>query len=528
VEILSRGITVIADFFGGMADAIRGVVVDTDALVDADERLIAAQNDLEESEERVTAAEEKAAESAEDLAEISAELAAAQLEVADSAREVDKLTEAYEELKGAMDAVADETENLDDLDRNIRGAKLALIDAQMKHSETLSDSEKSSHDAAKSLNRLETAQDRVSDLERDRIDIVADLAAATTEAAEIQKKNGDDTVDSLKANIDENIAANKDQYANIAVLEEKTEEAREKHAFDQEDVDREKLVYDALLKLIENTSDEKKKIMEGEAEGIGQSIGEAHTAIIGGWAMIFEALGVYIPIAYARGVELVTGIVNGIVEKYNDIKNTFEEGIHKAITYLGTVVSEMWNKGTEFIGGIVDGIVAKYHEIRDSIEEGIRQALDYLIGIPVEFFNSGVAIINGIVDGIKSAPGKIAAAVKAEFDKVNPLKPHSDADEGPFSDLEASGKAVVTTFSKGIDSAKGSVAGSFGEALESTPFAAASTGGSGGKSEKNVYEGDSISIGNVSLSRDYDFPALMKDIENYQSKKRIQRGIQTL
>jgi hypothetical protein len=39
--------------------------------------------------------------------------------------------------------------------------------------------------------------------------------------------------------------------------------------------------------------------------------------------------------------------------------------------------------------------------------------------------------------------------------------------------------------------------------------------------------GFSISIGQVNLSKDYDFPKLMRDIENYQSTKRKQSGVRT-
>ena len=526
VGFLSDAINGIIGFFGNVMDAIRGVTVDTDALVDADGRLIKANEDLRESEGRVEEAEEKAAESAKDLAEASAELAAAQLEVADAAREVDELTEAYEDLKGAMDAVADETENLDDLDRNLRSANLDLADAQEKYSEAMSDSEASARDRERAAIRVETVVDRIEGIKKKQIETTEDLAKAEGIAAETQKKYGDETLESIKSNLDANIAAHEEGYAKVEILEVKKEEIRKQHEYNEEDVERELLVYGNLLNKIEEISEEKTKILEGEAK--------SSESILGKMNGFFEEHGDKIETVLSAMIGPVGHVIyafrhwDEISAKVGEVKDKIEEGMNKAIGYLGTVVTKMWSKGSEFIGGIVDGIVEKYHEIRDKVEEGIQQALNYLTGLPGEFFNSGVAIINGIVDGIKSVPGKIAGALRAEFEKVNPLKAHSDAEEGPFSDLEASGKSVVTTFSKGIESAKGSVAGSFGEAFKSSPFAEASTGGSGGNVEKNTYEGDKISIGDVSLSRDYDFPTLMKDIEIYQSKKRVQRGIATL
>jgi TP901 family phage tail tape measure protein len=526
VKFLSDAIHGIIGFFGNMVDAIRGVTVDTDKLREADERLIEAQWKLEESEERVTEAEQKAAESAEDLAEISAELAAAQLEVADSAREVDALTEAYEELKGAMDAVADETENLDDLDRNLRSANLDLLEAQEKYSEAMRDSEASSIDRQRAAIRVETVVDRIEGIRKKQIETTEDLAKAEGEAAETRKKYGDESLSDMKANLDSNLATNQEHYANIAVLEAKQKEIREQHAFDQEDVDREKLVRDALLKVIEDTSEEKVKILEGEAKSSENILGKMNG--------FFKEHGGKIDAVLSAMLGPIGHVVyafrhwDEISAKVGEVKGKIEDGMNKSISYLGTVVTKMKTKGKEFIGGIVKGIVAKYHEIRDRIEEGIQKALDYLTGLPGRFFDSGVAIINGIVDGIKSVPGKIAGAVAAEFAKVNPLKPHSDADEGPFSDLEASGKSVMTTFAKGIESERDLIGGSFGEALKSTPIAEASTPGPGGNSESHTYEGNSFSIGDVSLSRDYDFNQLMKDMENWQNKKRVQHGIRTI
>lgn len=437
INLLSSGINAIIGFFGGVVDAIRGVVVDTDALAEADGRLIKANEDLRESEERVDEAEEKAADSAKDLAEASAELADAQLKVADAAREVDVLTEAYEDLKSAMDAVADETENLDDLDRNLRSANLDLADAQDKYTEAMGDSEATSRDRQRAALRIETIQDRIEGIMKKQIETTEALTEAEGIAAETKKKYGDKSLADVKANLDANIAANEDAYIKIEALEIKKEEARIAHEYNEEDVERELLVYGSFLNKIEEIAEEKAKIEEGEVIATESAMGK----------------------------------------------------------------------------------------IKAAIEKGMGGALDYVTGLYGSFVSAGANIINGIVDGIKSVAGRIGSAVSGAFKEAEDYKPSSDAKKGAFSDLTKSGRSVVETFAKGIESGSGNIGSSFSAGIAPmAPAAASASASSGG----DTYGGDTISIGNVSLSKDYDFPALMKDIEAYQSQKRVQRGIRTI
>lgn len=558
VKFLSDGIKAIVGFFGNVVDAIRGVTVDTDALAEADGRLIQANKDLRDSEERVDEAEKKAAESAEDLAEISAELAAAQLAVADSAREVDELTEAYEELKGAMDKAAGLTEDLDDLDRNLRGAQLDLLEAQEKNNEAMRGGGKNSREAKEALGkyteavkkygsesdeaaraqnkydnavsksivtvnekaraalRLEEAIDRVDDLKKKIASTQEEETAAIEKAAETQKKYGDTSVKELKSNIDKNKAANKKAYEKIEELQIKAEKARKAHEYNEEDAARELLVYGNLLNKIEDIAGEKEKILKGEANATESALGK-----ISGF---FAKHGEIIITVLASLLGPIAGIVyafrhwDEIVAKIGEVKAKIEEGMGKAISYLTNIASTIWTKGAEFVTGIVDGIVSKYHEIKNKIEEGIQQALDYLKGLPGVFFDSGVAIINGIVDGIKTLINKPAELIKGALGKVRDLLPFSDAKEGPLSDLSQSGRMMVRTFNKGMETEKSSMPGAFSAGLSPT----AASGGN------TTYGGNTISIGHVTLSADYPFDKMMADMEKYNSARRAQRGIRAI
>lgn len=433
VKLLSGAIHAVIGFFGNVVDAIRGVVVDTDKLAEADERLINAQNKLEESEDRVTKAQEKAEESAEDLAEASADLAEAQLEVAEAAREVDVLTEAYEELKGAMDDVADNVETLDDLDRDLRGANLDLLDAQEKHTEAVKEHGASSREAIRAGLREETVIDRIEGIKKKQIETTEDLTKAEGIAVETKKKYGDKTLADTKANLDEILAANQSNLDKVEVLEVRKEEVRKAHEYNEEDVARVKLIRDQDVKNAEDIAAEIKTIQEGEVETTESIMGRMKDVVESRWK---EILGVLVP--------------------------------------------------------------------------------------PVGLHLVGKKIIDTIAKGIKSAKGKTGAAVEESFEEAEDKMPHSDAKEGPFKDLSKSGKSVIKTFAAGMESEAGKVDKAFSGGV--TSMAVAGGAGAG----RNTTNTNSISIGNVSLSRDYDFPALMKDIENYQSSKRVQRGIRTL
>lgn len=71
----------------------------------------------------------------------------------------------------------------------------------------------------------------------------------------------------------------------------------------------------------------------------------------------------------------------------------------------------------------------------------------------IDLSASGRAIIETLKTGIISAAQSVYGAVKDVFDKVRKLMPFSDAKEGPFSALTASGRAIMTTMGQGLTKA---------------------------------------------------------------------------
>lgn len=75
----------------------------------------------------------------------------------------------------------------------------------------------------------------------------------------------------------------------------------------------------------------------------------------------------------------------------------------------------------------------------------------YLAG-ELNFFEAGKAIIRTLIDGIKAMAGSLVDTVKGVFTDVRQYLPFSDAKEGPFSQLTASGAAIMQTLGQGIQS----------------------------------------------------------------------------
>ena len=68
-------------------------------------------------------------------------------------------------------------------------------------------------------------------------------------------------------------------------------------------------------------------------------------------------------------------------------------------------------------------------------------------------YNSGMAILKTLASGIKAAAMAPINAVKGVFNKVREWLPFSDAKVGPFSQLTASGQAIMDTLGQGMSQA---------------------------------------------------------------------------
>lgn len=214
----------------------------------------------------------------------------------------------------------------------------------------------------------------------------------------------------------------------------------------------------------------------------------------------FGTVTAIVDIAKETFGKLVDFLKGSFTDKVEGVKNLIGMFGDKLLIFLGPIGMVIYAfKNWEEILGIVTGVF-------DSI-------MSYIAGLYSKFKDAGANIVQSLIDGIKSLISKPAELIKDALGSIADLLPFSPAKKGPLAKLpdwesylvepiEAVKISPKTLFSPGVSAG--------------TP---ATTGG-------NI--DNTITIGTVNLSRDYDFDALMRDIEMYQHDKRVQRGINTI
>jgi|GEM_PF-1193324 len=77
----------------------------------------------------------------------------------------------------------------------------------------------------------------------------------------------------------------------------------------------------------------------------------------------------------------------------------------------------------------------------------------FIKSVPGMVVGVGEAIIDTIIQGVVSRAQALYAAVKGVFANVRKMMPFSDAKEGPFKYLTASGKSIISTLADGVNEA---------------------------------------------------------------------------
>ena len=251
------------------------------------------------------------------------------------------------------------------------------------------------------------------------------------------------------------------------------------------------------------------------------------------WAAIAPYLVIIAPIVAVIAIlyilEKKFGVVTKAVEKAKEIfgkmvdflKGIFTRVIEGAKKLIGTFGDKLL-----FLLGPIGAVVyaiKNWEEIWLFIRGLFGKIMRFLGDLTDKFRDAGKALMQALIDGIKSLIHKPADLIKDALGDVRNLLPFSDAKVGPLSDLTHSGKALMETFAEGMKSADTNIGATFEKALPTTSIVKGKTG-EGGVS----YGGNSITINNVNLSKDYDFETFMRDVENYQQGLRVQRGINAI
>ncbi len=256
---------------------------------------------------------------------------------------------------------------------------------------------------------------------------------------------------------------------------------------------------------------------------LASTMNYAHAA--SAWAAVSPYIAIAAPIIAVVAVlyilekkfGLITKVINIVTDALEPLVEWLARAIPSAIKTTVEFVSGLGDKLLFVLGPIGAMVYAFKHwdEIVAIISDVFKRVFSFLMNLDREFKRAGwnlmVAFANGIIKGISKA----VDAVKSAVGKVRDYLPGSDAKIGPLSDLTASGAALITTFEKGIASSSGDPGAAFAAAAPQVPGAA---------SDNRNYQ-SSVSMGDISLSSNYNFESLMADINRYQATQRTQRGV---
>lgn len=233
--------------------------------------------------------------------------------------------------------------------------------------------------------------------------------------------------------------------------------------------------------------------------------------IVGGIAAVIAILYVL-----EKKFGLVTKVVEIVTSALEPLYNWLADAIPKAIDTTIGFVTGLGDKLLFVLGPIGMVVYAFKHwdEIVGIISGVFRRVFDFLMNLDKQFKKAGWNLMVALAKGILSGASKAVDAVKGALGTVRSYLPFSDAKVGPLSDLTASGAALMTTFDKGIASSSADPAATFAARAPQVPAAGPAS----------ITNSSSVSMGDVNLSSDYNFEALMKDINRHQAQQRTQRG----
>ena len=513
--VVTKAISILSDVFSPLISGIKG--------------FLGIASDAADAAEEVAWGVEEEARMMEDATGAADALSEAQKRVADSAGEVDMLTSAYEELQGAIADALGLTEDIDDQARAVEHAEFGLADAEKKYAEAIKEHGAGSDEAARADLRRRDAVDRLDDAQKKQIKLTEELATADTKKEGILSANNAKSLEGMESML-HNKQAQHEHYQEQEILAQQAHTA-------------------ILGDLADHRADMEIAAAEKEAAAAETAANKSSGVWAGALRVILGPVGLVITVLKKLESEfgIVTKSTDAVKKAFAIVSDWLSDAIPKAIDTTVGFITGLGDKLLFILGPIGAVVYAFKHwdEIVGIISGVFRKVFDFMMNLDREFKKAGwnlmVALANGITSGISSAIGAVSGAVE----EIMSYLPSSDAKKGPLSNLTASGIALMTTFEKGMNRidlsgtmehvlptpvtsfekgiATSSAAPATAAAPAATTFAARAPPVPAANSDNRSYS-SSVNIGDVSLSSDYNFETLMKEINRHQALQRTQRG----
>lgn len=109
-------------------------------------------------------------------------------------------------------------------------------------------------------------------------------------------------------------------------------------------------------------------------------------------------------------------------------------------------------------------------KIKPMIVNALTGVLTFMGQLPAKALEMGRGLMQALAKGITGAAMAPVNALKAGFNKLKKLLPHSDAEEGPLSQLTMNGYRMLETFSHGMQQAVSLPLNAFADSVNMTPI----------------------------------------------------------
>lgn len=194
-----------------------------------------------------------------------------------------------------------------------------------------------------------------------------------------------------------------------------------------------------------------KNAVTGVATWVGDRIGDVVSFFAGLPGRIIGALGDFAGLLLSKGVDLITGLINGYMSMLATVSGFFSGLAGNVLAWVGNAAVWLFNTGIAALNGLLSGLVNF---------EG--QLASYVIGLPGKIlgwigdlghllYDTGSNIVSGLRDGIAGAWHWVTDKVDELVKKIpGPVRKLLGI-ESPSKVFAAIGRNVVEGFVVGID-----------------------------------------------------------------------------
>jgi TP901 family phage tail tape measure protein len=172
--------------------------------------------------------------------------------------------------------------------------------------------------------------------------------------------------------------------------------------------------------------------------------------ILGAVALFFPFIGI---------PALIIKHWDGIKEFFGNLWTGLTAGFTAAWTGITGFFSGLWDGVksifmgfVSWVGSIIEPIIAPFRAIGDTIGGIFGKIGGFFKGLAGDSAASGAGMNQAFAGGIQATAQVPTEAFGQSLTGIDALMPHSDAREGPLSQLSSSGRALTETFASGMES----------------------------------------------------------------------------